>query len=88
MKLIKHSVFLISICLLRLDSVVADNYNPESIEESWCCSGYCFLGGDVPTNPFKEFGVCGATEREARNQIPCSPYDQMGVTCSKENRED
>jgi hypothetical protein len=88
MKLINHSLFLIVLCFLGMTTIAAETYSAETTEESWCCTGYCFLGGDVPTNPFKEFGVCGATEREARASIPCSPYDQNGVVCSQETEDE
>jgi len=47
----------------------------------WSCSGYCFLGGDLPTNPWQPVSSEGATEQEARDNIDCGPYEEVGITC-------
>jgi hypothetical protein len=51
----------------------------------WSCSGYCFLGGDTPTNPWQPVYSEGATEQEARDNIDCGPYEEVGITC-RENK--
>ena len=52
-----------------------------SFSQKWSCSGYCFLGGDIPTNPWQPVSSVGATEQEARDNIDCGPYQEMGITC-------
>lgn len=54
----------------------------------WVCEGYCFLGGDTPTNPFQPVSSSGATEQEARDNIDCGPYTETGIVCRQvESRE-
>lgn len=49
----------------------------------WVCDGYCFLGGDVPVNPFQPVSSSGATEQEARENIDCGPYQETGIVCKE-----
>jgi len=69
------------------DSLVSPNnsifMNFETNESKWVCSGYCFLGGDLPTNPWRPISSEGATEQEARDNLDCDPYMQSGVGCGQ-----
>ena len=51
--------------------------------ESWECSGWCFMGGDYPTNPWIPVSSTGATEDEARDNIDCGIYQEAGISCRK-----
>jgi hypothetical protein len=53
----------------------------EQDSSKWLCEGYCFLGGDVPTNPWQPVSATGATEQEARDNIDCGPYEETGISC-------
>ena len=55
---------------------------PETAE-LWSCSGYCFMGGDTPTNPWIPVSSSGASEEEARNNIDCGSFVEVGITCRK-----
>lgn len=55
------------------------------LASNWICEGYCFLGGDVPTNPFQPVSSSGATEQEARDNIDCGPYIETGIVCRVES---
>lgn len=52
-------------------------------DESWECSGWCFMGGDYPTNPWIPVSSTGATEDEARDNIDCGMYQEAGISCRK-----
>ncbi|NBX76913.1 MAG: hypothetical protein EBQ92_10200 [Proteobacteria bacterium] len=52
-------------------------------KSKWSCSGYCFLGGDTPTNPWVPVSSEGATEQDARDNIDCGPYQEVGITCEE-----
>lgn len=56
-------------------------------EEKWECHGYCFLGGDCPTNPWQPVGSSGASEQEARDNIDCGSFEEVNITCSKTNQD-
>lgn len=58
-----------------------ENQVSEQEVSKWLCEGYCFLGGDVPTNPFQPVSATGATEQEARDNIDCGPYEETGISC-------
>jgi len=47
----------------------------------WRCEGYCFLGGDTPTNPWQPVSSEGSTEQEARDNIDCGAYEEVGINC-------
>jgi hypothetical protein len=47
----------------------------------WRCEGYCLLGSDLPTNPWQPVASEGATEQEARDNIDCGAYEEVGITC-------
>lgn len=51
--------------------------------ESWECSGWCFMGGDYPTNPWIPVSSSGATEDEARDNIDCGMYQEAGISCRR-----
>ena len=50
-------------------------------EDEWSCSGWCFMGGDTPTNPWIPVSSTGATEQEARDNINCGMYEEAGISC-------
>ncbi len=52
-------------------------------EEEWSCSGWCFMGGDYPTNPWIPVSSTGATEDEARDNIDCGMYQEAGISCKR-----
>jgi hypothetical protein len=58
---------------------MADEQLP--MEEQWSCSGWCLLGADTPTNPWIPVSSTGATEQEARDNIDCGIYEEVGITC-------
>jgi hypothetical protein len=49
--------------------------------ELWLCSGYCFMGGDTATNPWVPVSANGASEQEARDNIDCGPFVEVGISC-------
>lgn len=51
--------------------------------EFWHCSGYCFMGGDTATNPWVPVSATGADETEARDNIDCGPFIEVGISCRK-----
>ncbi len=51
--------------------------------EAWECSGWCFMGGDYPTNPWIPVSSSGATEDEARDNIDCGMYQEAGISCRR-----
>ena len=55
--------------------------NLEQDASLWLCEGYCFLGGDVPTDPFQPVSATGATEQEARDNIDCGSHEETGISC-------
>jgi len=59
----------------------SENQTYDQDTAKWLCEGYCFLGGDVPTNPFQPVSATGATEQEARDNIDCGPYQETGISC-------
>jgi hypothetical protein len=54
-----------------------------TMEEQWSCSGWCFMGGDTPTNPWIPVSSSGSTEQEARDNIDCGMYQEAGISCRK-----
>ncbi len=52
-------------------------------EDQWSCSGWCFMGGDTPTNPWIPVSSSGSTEQEARDNIDCGMYEEAGISCRK-----
>lgn len=52
-------------------------------EEQWSCSGWCFMGGDTPTNPWIPVSSSGSSEQEARDNIDCGMYQEAGISCRK-----
>lgn len=74
--------FLFSLMGFSEEGLLAnDSFSSE--KRSWTCDGYCFLGGDMPGNPFRPISSTGATEEEARHNLDCDPYYQTGVTCKE-----
>ena len=86
----KHtSILFTGLVLLLLSSGSGYSDNPKNLEgeeNEWICEGYCFLGGDVPTDPFQPISATGATEQEARDNIDCGPYTETGITCRKASK--
>ena len=55
----------------------------ENKAELWSCRGYCFMGGDTPTNPWIPVSSTGASEEEARDNIDCGPFVEVEISCRK-----
>jgi|LakMenEpi03Aug12_release.lakeMendotaPanAssembly.Ray.scaffolds.fasta_scaffold409957_2 hypothetical protein len=53
------------------------------LQEKWECHGYCFLGGDCPTNPWQPVSSSGSSEQEARDNIDCGSFEEANITCEK-----
>lgn len=75
-----HRVMLFLVASTVLGSSVAEESQPLEASK-WVCEGYCFLGGDVPTNPFQPVIAYGNTEQEARDNIDCGAYTETGIAC-------
>jgi hypothetical protein len=51
--------------------------------ELWICRGYCFMGGDTPTNPWIPVSSEGSSEQEARDNIDCGRFEEVNIRCTK-----
>jgi hypothetical protein len=66
--------------VLTQPAIASEDINKE---ESWQCSGWRFMGGDYPTNPWIPVGSTGSTEQEARDNIDCGMYQEAGISCRR-----
>ena len=64
-------------------SAYASSCDDGETEELWSCNGYCFMGGDTPTNPWLPVSSTGSSEQEARDNIDCGQFVEVGITCQK-----
>ena len=80
---LSRTVLPIFIFALGLLSIEARADDPCNTEEHWICRGYCFMGGDTPTNPWIPVSSEGSSEQEARDNIDCGRFEEVSITCSK-----
>lgn len=69
------------VAMVAESRVFADE-QPE-MAELWSCSGYCFMGGDTPTNPWIPVSATGSSEQEARDKIDWGQFIEVDITCRK-----
>lgn len=81
MKNLKNKLLIVGVVFFSLGGFSFFHESSESEGSYWRCEGYCFLGGDVPTNPFQPVSATGATEEEARENIDCGPYQETDISC-------